>query len=109
VLVNPLPLPALSDLRQLGEEPHDLLNLSAPDARIAQMRGPPKYYGGVASAKGVCLRVVLSQQPRPAVEHRLEIIGDVFLRDALQVENGDAIHVEIYNADDWPLLCVATK
>jgi len=73
-----------------------LLNLSGPDARIAGMRGPPKYYGAVASAGCGYFRVVLSQQPRPAVEHRLEIIGDLFLRSALQVENGATIHIEVY-------------
>jgi hypothetical protein len=98
----PLPLPALRDVSPLGEEPDDLLlNLNAYDARIAGMRGPPKYYGAVASARTDCRRVVLSQQPRPAVEHRLEIIGDVFLRNALHVENGDTIHIEVFNADDW--------
>jgi hypothetical protein len=98
----PLPLPAVSDFFPLGEEPGDLLsNLSAPDARIAGMRGPPKYYGAVASVGSYHLRVVLSQQPRPAVEHRLEIIGDVFLRNALQVTNGDTVHIEVYHADHW--------
>jgi hypothetical protein len=64
-------------------------------------RGPPKYYGAVASAHRGRHRVLLSQQPRPAVEHRLEIIGDVSLRTALQVVTGDTIHIEIFNADDW--------
>jgi hypothetical protein len=98
----PLPLPALGNVSPLGEESNDLLlNLSASDARIAGMRGPPKYYGAVASTRSDYRRVVLSQQPRPAVEHRLEIIGDVFLRNALQIKTGDTIHIEVFNADDW--------
>jgi hypothetical protein len=97
----PLPLPAIKDLSPLGEESNDLLvKLSASDARIAGMRGPPKYYGAAASAGGHCVRVVLSQQPRPAVEHRLEIVGDVFLRDVLQVETGDTISIQVYDAND---------
>lgn len=98
----PLPLPALRDVSPLGEEPDDLLlNLNVSDAQIAKKRGSPKYYGAVASARSGRRRVVLSQQPRPAVGHRLEIIGDVFLRTALQVVTGDIIHIEIFNADDW--------
>jgi hypothetical protein len=98
----PFPLPALKDVSPLGEEPNQLLrNLNAQDARISAMRGPPKYYGAQASAHGYSRRVVLSQQPRPAVAHRLEIIGDVFLRNALHVESGDTIHIEVFNADDW--------
>jgi hypothetical protein len=98
----PLPLPALRDVSPLGEESDDLLlNLNASDAQIATKRGSPKYYGAVASARSGRRRVVLSQQPRPAVGHRLEIIGDVFLRTALQVVTGDIIHIEIFNADDW--------
>ncbi len=98
----PLPLPALRDVSPLGEEPDDLLlNLNASDAQIAKKRGSPKYYGAVASARSGRRRVVLSQQPRPAVGHRLEIIGNVFLRTALQVVTGDIIHIEIFNADDW--------
>src|SRR5258707_9683669 len=57
---TPLPLSALRNLSPLGEEPEGLLlNLSVSDGRIAGMRGPPKYYGAVASAGGACLRVVL--------------------------------------------------
>src|SRR6478672_9930737 len=43
----PLPLPALSGVSPLGVEPDGLLlNLSPSDAKIAELRGPPKYYGG---------------------------------------------------------------
>jgi hypothetical protein len=87
---------------QLGEEPDALLrNLVPSDAQIARMRGPPKYYGAVATTRSNCRRVVLSQQPRPAVEHRLEIIANVFLRNALRVETGNTIYIEVFNADDW--------
>jgi|SRR6185437_6914789 len=100
--VSPLPLLVLRDVPPLGEEPNDLLVNSTPsDARIASMRGPPKYFGAVASTRNRRRSVLLSQQPRPAVAHRLEIIGDVSLRIALQVMTGDTIHVEIFNPDEW--------
>jgi hypothetical protein len=108
---DPLPLQALRDVTPLGEEPDDLLaGLNTSDARIAALRGPPKYYGAVASVRNNRRRVVLSQQPRPAVKHRLEIIGDVFLRDALQVKTGTPIHIEVFNSEDWhrlraPMTC----
>jgi hypothetical protein len=61
----PLPLQTLSDMSPLGEEPAGLIaNLAANDARIAGLRGQPKYYGGIASSRNYCRHVVLSQQPR---------------------------------------------
>lgn len=101
----PLPLPALSGASPLGVEPDGLLlNLNASDAKIAELRGPPKYYGGVASSRIFSCRVVLSQQPRPAVQHRLEILSEIFLRNVLQVKTGDLIHVEVFNSEDWDAL-----
>jgi hypothetical protein len=98
----PLPLPALSGVSPLGVEPDGLLlNLNASDAKIAELRGPPKYYGGIAFSRNISCRVVLSQQPRPAVQHRLEILSDVFLRSALQVKTGGLIYVEVFNSEDW--------
>lgn len=99
---KPLPGIALRNVSPLGEQPEGLLpSLRREDAEIALMRGPPKYYAAFISAAGRCRRVVLSQQPRPACEHRLEIVADVFLRDALQIETGDRVQVDIYNATDW--------
>lgn len=99
---EPLPLSVLEDVKPLAVEPDALLrDLSANDARIAAKRGAPSYYGGVACANDRSRLVVLSQQPRPAVGHRLEIIADVRLREELQVQDGDNVRVGIFNRLDW--------
>lgn len=107
---HPLPVPALVDVVPLAVEPEDLLqHLEPRDAHIANLRGAPTYYGGVARARNHERKVILSQQPRPAVEHRLEIIADVRLRDTLSVANGDKVTLAVYNAPDWRELRVAPE
>lgn len=99
---EPLPLSVLQEVKPLAIEPDDLLHdLSTNDARTAAKRGAPSYYGGVACANGRSRLVVLSQQPRPAVERRLEIIADVRLREEFQVRDGDNVRVCIFNRLDW--------
>jgi hypothetical protein len=99
---EPLPLPALKDVCPLALEPEDLLTgMSRQDARISAMRGAPAYYGGIIRAGERSHPVLLSQQPRPAVQHRLEILADVHLRTELQVTDGDVLAVDVYGAADW--------
>ena len=100
---NPLPLPVLASVRELAEQPPDLVkNPNLNDARIMQLCGPPKYYAALATSKsGKIHRVVLSQQPRPAARHRLEVIADIYLRDALAVIDNDAITLAIFHCDEW--------
>jgi hypothetical protein len=99
---EPLPLPALKDVCPLALEPGDLLRgMNQRDATISAMRGAPAYYGGIARAGARSRPVILSQQPRPACEHRLEVLADVHLRTALQVKDGDVLAIDIYEAADW--------
>ena len=99
---KPLPLPALQDVVPLALEPADLLRgMTQRDARISAMRGAPAYYGGIIRAGEHSRPVILSQQPRPACEHRLEILADVYLRKPLQVTDGDVLAVDVYEGADW--------
>ena len=100
---NPLPLRHLEAVRPLAEQPEGLIkNPRDSDARIAALRGLPKFYAGIATGpSGRRSRVVLSQQPRPAVPNRLEVLGDVLLREALAVKDQDRLQLAIYHAEDW--------
>ena len=102
---QPCPVPALEGTALLGTEPEGLLVSPKPrDAHIESLRGPPSYYCGIAHSNDRKYRVVLSQQPRPAVKDRLEIIADERLRDVLEIEDGDKVRVEIFEPEDWPSL-----
>jgi len=95
---NPLPLPALTEVVPLDTEPNDLFTYRTPrDADIARDRGAPTYYGGVAFAGAHRHLVILSQQPRPAVPRRLEIMADVCLRNYLAVQDGHGVRVLIFH------------
>lgn len=100
---DPLPVAALEGVTPMAQEPPDLLeNPSDFDAGIAAQRGPPTYYAAVLAAQGQRQRVLLSQQPRPAVEHRLEVIAEDYLRTTLGLETGDSVELEVYEASTWP-------
>ncbi len=100
--VAPLSVSALDSISCLGTEPADLMpNLAARDREIANIRGVPSYYGGVAFAGPVARLVIVSQQPRPAIDHRLEVMADVRLQCLLAVQDGDTVHVTIFKPEDW--------
>ena len=99
---DPLPDAALARVACLGMEPPDLMpHLSARDREIAKMRGVPSYYGGVAFTGPVARLVVVSQQPRPAVKHRLEVMADVRLRRFLALRDEEKVRVTIFKSDHW--------
>ncbi len=103
-LDNTVPLPdsALARVSCLGTEPPDLMqHLSARDREISKMHGVPSYYGGVAFAGPVARLVVVSQQPRPAVKHRLEVMADVRLRCFLALQDEEKVRVTIFKCDHW--------
>ena len=98
----PLPLRSLANIVPLETEPDDLFTYrTLRDTGIASRRGAPAYYGGIASAGPQRHLVILSQQPRPAVEHRLEVMADVCLRDQLAVHDGQSVRVRVFHKDDW--------
>jgi len=109
---TPRPIGALLSgaIKPLGTMPKETLNYNDPqDAARARQRGAPVYYGCIAHSARASRRVVLSQQPYPAVPHRLEIVADVRLREALSVADSDKLLVDIYHGDDWRKLPVTDK
>lgn len=102
---SPLPLSVLAKVRHLAKAPSNLLvNPKTGDAQIWKRRGSPKYYAGIVYARSKHRRVILSQQPRPAVAHRLEVLADVCLRDVLSVRDGDRLNLAIFHEEDWEKL-----
>ena len=105
---RPLPLGVLGEVRELAEVPVGLIRSASPrDEMIAALRGPTKYYGGIIEVGSRRQRIIVGQQPRPAVEHRLEVLAESRLRSALsdsvdELESGSTVRVEIYHDTDWP-------
>lgn len=101
---NALPLPqeAVRKFNPIAKEPEDLYgNLSPHDVNRLEARGMPSYYTGIAYSALISYPVILSQQPRPAVTHRLEILADVRLRDELKVQDGDQVELELFDPTEW--------
>ncbi len=105
---QPLPLSALSGISCLAIEPPGLFENDSSYENLMRRRGNRRFYCGMALAGKRSQIVVVGQQEKPAVEHRLEVYAQVKLRDKLCVETGDIVLVEIYNKETWPDLCSGT-
>ena len=86
----------------LATESDDLFtDLDSDIAETFRQRGARAYYGGFAHAGENCSIVVISQQPDPASKTRLEVYSCAHLRNALNVQSGDTVQVDVFHQKDW--------
>ena len=100
---DPLPGPPLKRIAELATEPLDLLDGFRPSYGqfLRDRRGLRRYYGAVARANGLDASAIVSQQERPAKADRLEVYSNARLRDALKLNTGNEVQVDVLEADVW--------
>jgi hypothetical protein len=95
----PGPSTALRDLPCLAVEPADLFD-GYEDGSYADFlrrwHGERRYYVALAQANNQARIAVVLQQVLPAERNRLEVCSPLYLREALQLETGDPVRVEIF-------------
>lgn len=94
---SPLPNVALDQHVFLAKEPPPEHFFEGDQKYIDTMkeRGGRRFYRGTAKSAHMSCAVLVSQQKRPACEHRLEVYAKCKLREVLNAETGDSIWVEI--------------
>ena len=103
VHTKPLPGPGLANVEALGSEPSDLFDNIRPDYGefLRKRRGQRRYYGGLACSATKSHVAIVSFQDAPPSPDWLDVYSNEKLRDVLNLQTGDFVTVEIFNATDW--------
>ena len=101
--VSPLPGPSLREIKALGTEPEDIFLTFCPRyARLLKnKRGERRFFGAKAINGKRWQIAAVSQQDRPAVEHRLEVYSHQNLREDLRLQTGDKVVIEVLDCTEW--------
>ena len=102
--VSPLPGPSLGEIEALGTEPESLFLTFSPEyvRLLKQKRGARRFFGAKVINGTKWHIAAISQQDRPACEHRLEVYASVNLRKNLSLRTKEQVVVEVFHRAEWP-------